>query len=753
MALGVHMFLPVVLCGGVGSRLWPQSRKEAPKQLQNIIGDQSMLVETIARLERSGTCLPPLIVCGAFYADAIETSLKSAGLEVSGFLVEPVGRDTCAAVVASALYIAQGNGSIAKDQSAIVVPSDHHIGDEASFRTALEQTLLAVSEGYMATISIAPDGPETGFGYIKRTDRKVGSTENYVVEKFVEKPDLETAKLYIASGDYSWNSGLLAFRPSVLLEDARKSQPEIVSDCEVALAKATSKSGVAPRLDFAMDDYKNIKKVSVDVGLLEKSDRISTFSVDMQWSDVGSWSAVYDIYEKDAAGNASGGDVIFVETKNTFARSFADRTIACAGVDDLIIIDTQDALLVTKMDKSQLVKKVFENLEDKNSPLTLRMGPQATPILSQADASSWAKSWFQDLVLPLWTSLGMDASGGSVEKIDPVNKSVPSEPKRVRVQARQAFVFSNALANGMGGAQTEKALEQTLDFLLSKAHIGGGRFAHVLGHDGQILNARNDTYDHAFCLFALAHVCNLTRDAAHFALAEQLKDQILTDFRHPAGGFRESIQSDEAYRRANPHMHLLEAALAWVELHACERMKAMADELVGLYDKHFMVDGLLREYFDETLALPATFSDPVLSYIEPGHIYEWAYLIALYQKLTGGSAKTYASMVALADKFGKSADTGLVLNHIETNGNVPVGTGSRLWPQTEFIRFKLVNGDLAEKAEALDMLALLRKSFFTFNGEENGLWIDELDYAGHVTNGMAPASSLYHIVGCLRPLF
>jgi mannose-1-phosphate guanylyltransferase/mannose-6-phosphate isomerase len=353
---------PVILSGGSGTRLWPLSRKQYPKQLLNLtVGEHTMLQQTLLRVLH---CQPPIVVCNEDHRFMVAEQCHRIDITPAAILLEPVGRNTAPAIALAAIQ------AIKEDKEAIIAvfPADHVIANQSAFEQALNIAITAAEQNNLVTFGIVADKPETGFGYIKSTP---SSAAYYQVEKFVEKPGLATAEQYIASGDYYWNSGMFVFKASVYLAALEKANPDIIKYCQQSLTKAQTD------LDFIRVDKVSFEQCpddSIDYAIMDTSrensagnstgstDNVVVVPMDAKWSDVGSWSALWDISNKDKHDNAHVGDVISINSKNNLVHS-KDKLVATIGLDNIVIVETNDALLVADQEHVQHVKKVVEQLK------------------------------------------------------------------------------------------------------------------------------------------------------------------------------------------------------------------------------------------------------------------------------------------------------------------------------------------------------------------------------------------------------
>lgn len=337
--------IPVLLSGGSGTRLWPLSREAYPKQFLPLAGPQTMLQATWARVRDLGGAAP-LVVANEEHRFMVAEQLRETGCTPAALILEPVGRNTAPAIAVAALQALTGG----EDALLLVLPSDHVIRDEDGFRAAVRAALPAAEQGALVTFGIVPDAPETGYGYIKAAPGEGVRA----VERFVEKPDRATAERYLAAGGYYWNSGMFLFRAGRFLEELERLQPAMLAACREALAKARRDVDFL-RLD--KEAFDACRADSIDYAVMEKTTHAAVLPVNLGWSDVGSWSALWEVAVRDAAGNAHRGDVIALDCRDTFAWG-ERRLIALIGLDDVVVVDTDDALLVARKDRVQQVKEI-----------------------------------------------------------------------------------------------------------------------------------------------------------------------------------------------------------------------------------------------------------------------------------------------------------------------------------------------------------------------------------------------------------
>ena len=347
--------LPVILCGGSGTRLWPLSRELYPKQLLSLYDDGSLLQNTVTRLKCvSGIdYMAPLVVCNEQHRFLVAEQLRRVGVRPA-IMLEPKGRNTAPALALAALKARRDYG----DATLVVLPSDHAIADDVAFARAMEQSINLADEGYLVTLGITPTHAETGYGYIQ-SGRVAGP--GYVVNRFVEKPELSAAQAYVAAGDHFWNSGMFVLRARTYLEELARFRPDILEAVERAMA-ASSQDLDFERIDAAA--FAACPAESIDYAVMEPTERAVMVPLDAGWNDVGSWYSLWDISEKTEEGNALQGDVITQDVTDTLIHA-DHRLVSAVGVRDLVIVETADAVLVSHKETTQDVKSVVAVLKSK----------------------------------------------------------------------------------------------------------------------------------------------------------------------------------------------------------------------------------------------------------------------------------------------------------------------------------------------------------------------------------------------------
>ena len=350
------MLIPVILAGGVGSRLWPVSRSLLPKQFIEFPDMQGSLFQsTLSRLEGVSDLEDPIVVCNTDHRFLVAEQLRQLGKEHCNILLEPVGRNTAPAAALAALCALQDN----VDPLLLVLPADHLIQDETAFLRAIAQALLSAKQGKLVTFGLVPSVPETGYGYIQK-GAQLGGEKGYCVEQFVEKPDQETAQAYLDSGNYFWNSGMFLFSASTYLAELKRHAPDIFDSCHQAHKSLERGEDfhLIPESIFA-----SCRSDSIDYAVMEKTASAVVVPLEAGWNDLGAWDALWEVRDKDEQGNALSGDVVTFDVKNSYIQS-QSRLVAVAGIRDVVVVETADAVLVTDRSQAQSVKKLVQQLQD-----------------------------------------------------------------------------------------------------------------------------------------------------------------------------------------------------------------------------------------------------------------------------------------------------------------------------------------------------------------------------------------------------
>lgn len=351
------MLVPVVLSGGIGSRLWPLSREHYPKQLLKLTGERTLLQETLHRLQAVPDMGKATVVCNEAHRFMVAEQLREQAIDSEPLILEPIGRNTAPAIAIAALSIVEKN----PDALMLVLPADHLIADVTVFHQAIQHAYTLAQQEKLVTFGIVPNTPETGYGYI-HADKTQATAGGYPVAQFVEKPDLDTAQTYVENGDYYWNSGMFLFSAQTYLDELGKHAPAILKHCQATFAQISLDIDA----DFTRLDEKLFRQCpsdSIDYAVMEKTDKAMVVPLDAGWNDIGAWSALWALGDQDDSGVVKTGDVVAIDSHDSYLRA-EYRLLATVGVKDLIVVETADAVLVAHKDKAQEIKQVVDALKN-----------------------------------------------------------------------------------------------------------------------------------------------------------------------------------------------------------------------------------------------------------------------------------------------------------------------------------------------------------------------------------------------------
>lgn len=710
---------PVIMCGGSGTRLWPASRPSLPKQFIPLAGNRSLFQDTVVRvspLAQGGGSL--IVVGGVAHRRTILEQLEAIGASAV-ILLEPEGRDSSAAMAAAASWTARQT----PDAVTLFVASDHHIPDDKAFQDAVQEATVAAANGRIVTLGVVPTMPSSAYGYIAPSGAGLSP-----VSAFVEKPDTDTAQRYITNG-YLWNSGNFIVRAEVLAAEVAEHASAVAEAVKAGLNEARADG---PCITLG-DGFLSAPKISIDYAVMEKTTRGSVLPVRFAWSDLGAWDAVH------ASGEGDVGLHVLEDSEGCLVRACDGVMVAAIGLQDIGIVVERDAVLVTDLKKSQEVKKVVERLRAL-SPRHLDFPTPPPPESLQEGAVRFA-AWLRQSALPTWATLGQGADGGFEELLTLDGRRVRSS-RRARVQARQLIVYADAGRQGWAGPWrdvVDKGMER-----LQTAYLRPDlQIRTLLDADGRPQDETAMVYDQAFLLLALASVARATQRMDHEHEAESLLDQLLQRA-DAAGGIQES--GENPYQ-SNAHMHLLEAALAWEEAGGGVRWREAADRIVDLAQTRFIdaETGAVREFFTADWT-PAPGEAGHL--IEPGHQFEWAWLMARYGRSRDDqSALSSAFGLYAAGLKGVDRKRGVAMDALDIRGGVQ-SARARLWPQTEWIKAASVLATISQdgqRDDCLDQAARALRALWLYLTPQ-GLWRDKMLENGAFIDEPAPASSLYHIM-------
>lgn len=710
---------PIIMCGGAGTRLWPASRPSRPKQFIALAGNRSLFQDTVNRVfALAGDDGKVVVIAGVSHREAIETQMAEIG--VSGqILLEPEARDSAAAMAAAALWVQQRD----PQGICVFVASDHYIPDDTAFRSAVTEAASAAVQGRVVTLGVKPTEPSSAYGYIKPEGSGLSA-----VGSFHEKPEPATARAFIESG-YLWNSGNFIVSASTLIEELAAYAPAVLAAASSAFV---AESAAAPTLTLG-EAFSSAPKISIDYAVMEPTQKASVLEVDFAWSDLGAWDAIA------ASGEGGVGIHIFEDAERVLARSPDGKLVAALGVSDLAIIVEDDAVLVCDLARSQEVKRLVERMKV-ISPRHLDF-QKAPPEPLETGARRFA-DWLRLRALPIWATLGLGADGGFSESMS-LEGRTPGGNRRARVQTRQIFAYAQAGAMGWTGPW-KPIVAAALERLRSAYLRPDGKTRAVLGADWSVVDDTAMLYDQAFVLFALAAAKQAGIDDPELENdAARLREELLSEAM-PNGAMRET--GDHPFQ-SNAHMHLFEASLAWEALSDDLAWGSMADRVAALAMDVFIdpEGGFLREFFNESWT-PADGEDGEL--FEPGHQFEWAWLLARYGLLREDDRAIAAARALYGNGIKGIGQRPPVALDAMNDDMTTRSHRARLWPQTEWLKSSLIlaehSDDGARTAYLEDAAAALRALWLYLT--ENGLWRDKRFPDGTFLDEPAPASSFYHII-------
>ncbi|HEX2590791.1 MAG TPA: AGE family epimerase/isomerase [Rhizomicrobium sp.] len=743
---------PIILCGGEGSRLWPVSRRDFPKQFVRLTGELSSFQQAALRLSGMAEAVRPIVVTGAAHEEVVRRQLAEIGSD-GLIIVEPEARDSGPAVAAAAAALAQ----LVPGCIAVVQPADHHVPDIDIFHACVRAAAEGAKKGLIVTFGVAPTHPSTSFGYIEPASPVDGAPDVSMVARFVEKPVVERAREYIANG-YVWNSGMFVFAPQVLLSELRKYDAAMA---DASVAAVGDVAGQTPAvLHLIAEKFRNAPKRSIDHAVMEHTKNAGVVRADFLWSDLGAWDAVHEALGGSEIGNAVVGDeVVVIDCEGCLIRA-PGQAVAAIGLKNVGIIVESDAVLVCDLASSQHVKTAVETLRARAGKSASRSASHSVALGrfgSLEDAGRGLDRWLETAALPLWWAAGADhALGGFQEALDGDGRPV-ARRRRLRVQTRQAFVYATAGRRGWQGPW-RSAARHGVDFVLDRYQRPDGQFRTMVDEHGAPADEKAVLYDQAFVLLSLA---SLTRSGVAAgqdarAVAHRLTDEIAATRAHPSGGFREIAQHGSELQ-SNPHMHLFEAALEWNAVEPDGRWAKLAGQILDLALKTFIDPevGCLREFFAEDgRPMPGVAG----TLVEPGHQFEWAWLLCRWNAIRPSSDVLAAArrLYEIGEQHGVDAQRNVAVDSL--NASLATVSGSaRLWPQTERAKAALALARMARSGE--ERSTLERSALAGLNGlaqylemPVHGLWRDNLRPNGTFVAEPSPASSLYHIVGAIFDL-
>jgi mannose-1-phosphate guanylyltransferase/mannose-6-phosphate isomerase len=725
---------PVIMGGGAGTRLWPASRPSTPKQFIRLVGRTSTFEDTLGRLDGLPDVGAVVVVAAREHAAAVRAQL-GPWADRTQILLEPCRRDSAAAMAAAAAWVRIHD----PDGVLVVLAADHHVPDAPAFRDAIGRAVDVARQGWITTLGVRPTASASAYGYI-RPGSALGAGRR--VDAFVEKPDAARAAAFVDAG-YLWNSGNFVAQARTLLEEIEASSPATTAAVEGAIRDGLSVDNHAFALGPAFADA---PAISIDYAVMERTRRAAVLPVSFAWSDLGAWDAVQAAGPLDRQGNAVAGEAILIDAEQNLVRAADGMVVAAVGVRRLAIVAESDAVLVCDLGHSQDVKHVVEALRRQASPQVDRRSADADLPLS--DWAARYDHWLRTAALPLWGALGVDHEQGGFHESLLMDAGPSRAARRARCQARQIFVYATAGASGWRGPWRILA-DQGLAYFTERYQRADGLFRTLVCHEGRPWDDTPVLYDQAFALLALAALHKSDPDRKDLAIrAARLMAAIETEFGAPGGGYREA----GGRYLSNPHMHLLEAALAWAETGGGEPWDRLAADLVGLALGRFIdaEGGFLRENFN---AAWRPLEGPPGRAVEPGHQFEWAWLLDRWAERSGDAAAYDAARRLYA--FGaRHIDPvrNVAVDELNERGEIVRAT-ARLWPQTERLKAALRLAARADDGACLRDAARACASLWRYlETPTPGLWRDRQRPEGDFVEEPAPASSFYHLIGAIDEL-
>lgn len=726
---------PVIMCGGSGTRLWPASRPSRPKQFLPLVSSGSLFSETVQRLSPLASAGRFVIVAGQRHAGPILMELERLNVHAD-VLLEPEARDSGPAIAAAAAWIAT------KDPNgiAVVLASDHHIPDAARFRRCVEQSAaVAWQHRRIVTLGIRPTLASSAYGYIKPGFVLDDSVCD--LESFVEKPTQTVAQEYLRAG-YLWNSGNFIAPASLLMHELERLAPDVLTGAVLGVRNAQLQ-GAAIHLG---SDFRSARKMSFDYAVMERTDKAAVLPVDVSWSDLGAWDAVFEARSGDENGNRVRGDVVLDGCENNLVDAAPGMVVMLKGVSEMAVVAEPDSVLVIPLAQAQGVKGLVDTLKERNAAQVdiAKEGPSSLV--------SWLrdlKGWLFGSALPAWLTYGIDhGSYGAVEQLDHAGRA-DGAPRRARIQPRQAHSFAVAEQLGWRGPSA-LVIDSAFAAIERWYRQSDGQLVALVGTDGSILDHTRRLYDQAFLLLAMASCQDRIENAEGSAL--KLLGVIEQAYRSESGGF---VETGGLYL-SNPLMHLLEAALAWSAHGTSTRWRKLADD-IGTLALSRLIDpetGAIGEYFNSDWTLQ---SGPNGDSFEPGHQFEWAWLLVRLARicnsaqLLDAARRLFLAGCAGIDPIREVAVDGISRSRVFTRRT------ARLWPQTEWLKASLILSEEAgsedERAAFVSQALRAARAVRRYLPEEmRGLWHDKMHVDGTFQDGPSPASTLYHLVEAVAQL-
>jgi len=689
------------------------------------VGTKTLFQQTVDRVVSLQNFAELIVITGRNQLGWVRQQLHDTGQSAT-IILEPKGRDSAPAVAVAAHHVHRK----AETGIVVLVASDHHIVDRAKFGRDIQTAVNAAAHGQIVTLGIRPDSPNPAYGYIQP---QIPNAAVSPVDAFVEKPTVALAKKHIEDG-FLWNSGNFIAMASTLLNEFSVHAPDVLEGTRKALDAAQHRGNTV----FLGTGFAEIPKISMDYAIMEKTKHASVVATDLAWSDLGAWDAVHDALPHDAKGNAVHGNVVIGDSSGCHIRAGNRQLVVVSGMDDVNIIVEDDVILVSDLNKAQAVKALVDQMEaDGRKEIDVE-----NPVFDLPYCAATMEKWLAAGALPLWWTIGLDRKTGLWRESLTRDGCPTDEKLRARVQGRQTYCYGLAATMGWAGPARE-AIQQGLD-TIARNSDANGMLPHLVDVQGAVIDDSNHLYDQTFVLLALAAANDHAPGQEKAALL--LLDNIEREFGLADAGFREAGRHPY---QSNAHMHLFEAALAWIDTGKNPRWRALAEDIAAMALNRFVdpQGGFVREFFDENWHPLDQDGGQML---EPGHQFEWAWLLARWYRLTG--AETWLQTAHRLFDCGLSGidpARGVAVDFMDTRLQPTTGQ-ARLWHQTEWLQAALLLHDIADGPEKQVYLFQASRAHAALNRyldkEIAGLWHDKVLADNSFVDEHCPASSFYHIV-------
>lgn len=641
-------------------------------------------------------------------------------------VLEPLARNSGPAVAAAALCADA-------DDLVLILPADHHIADVPAFHEALARGAAAAGGGALVTFGIRPDHAATGYGYIELATPQAARADHAPAQRFVEKPARELAETYLAGERHLWNAGIFLFRAGDMIAALERHAPEIMAAVRAALP-ATGPLTAGETRALVREAFVRAPSISIDYAVMEKAEQVNVVPVSMGWSDLGDFRALKALHGTDA-NSVLIGPAAEDNGSGNFIFSTGPR-VAVRGLSGIAVAASPDGVLVTSLDQAAEIRSAVE-------AASRRYAPNLDPALAAR-----TRAWVFDHMLPAWAAAGWDpVHGGFVETLTRDGAPNLAQPRRGRVAPRQVFTFATALLLGWDrDGAASRLVDQGLDFLDGRARAPEGGWAHLLDGSGAVADPRRDLYDHAFVALGAARAFQATGDERAERITREAFAIIDEVMRDGLPGWS-SAETEPGLKQSNPHMHMLEASLVWFEASGDPDAHDRIQTLAWLFEAYMFdsASGAVGEDFNaDWTRAPGEAG----ARIEPGHCFEWAWLLSEAQRLTGRDTASWSRrLIRFSDTFGRAPD-GLSWDAVTADGAVLRPT-RRAWPQLERIRARLRFPETAAPGEAGRELGAFMRAYVR---EDSPAWCDRLDANGCAEIDYLPGSMPYHFMTALGGL-